>query len=163
MTGFEKSIYALDGFNLVWPDQTEIEQVSLELAKLDPWKHLKISSKALAKGISKSGQMKTAWVVKKNDDCIGIVTIKPDWLLGPYLNLVGLLPEDQGLSIGTQILDWMQREAQISNARNLYLCVSDFNHRAQKLYRSFGFIEVGKLDALICNEHAEILMRKSLS
>ena len=91
MTGFEKSIYALDGFDLVWPDQTEIEQVSLELAKLDPWKHLKISSKALAKGISKSGQMKTAWAVKKNDDYIGIVTIKPDWLLGPYLNLVGLL------------------------------------------------------------------------
>lgn len=44
---------------------------------------------------------------------------------------------------------------------NVFICVSDFNPHAQKLYRELGYKIVGELVDYIIPGHFEILMRKT--
>lgn len=163
VSGFGKLSYDLEGTALVSPDAAMLEFLAEQLAAIDPWKRLGISRNALNASFRKAMDRKEAWGIEVEGSLVGIVIIKPDWLLGPYLNLIGLLPEAQGKGLGTKILGWMQAEAEKSGARNLFLCVTDFNQQAIKSYQRFGFEKVGELDGLIVNQHSEILMRKRLS
>jgi len=162
VTGFDKERYMLDKVELVWPSDEQVCQIAELLSAQDPWKKLGMTAAALECGFSKSKQMNMAWAVVVDGESVGMVTIKPDWLLGPYLNLIGLVDWTQGTGIGLKVLQWMEAEARDANARNLYLCVSDFNTRAQSFYETFGFERVGILEDLLLEGYSEILMRKRL-
>jgi ribosomal protein S18 acetylase RimI-like enzyme len=45
---------------------------------------------------------------------------------------------------------------------NAFICVSDFNEKALKLYESRGYQLLGKLENYIENGFAELLLRKSI-
>ena len=50
-----------------------------------------------------------------------------------------------------------------SKAPNVFLCVSSFNKKAQKLYRRLGYETIGKLKDYIVPGHSEILLRKTIA
>jgi ribosomal protein S18 acetylase RimI-like enzyme len=54
-------------------------------------------------------------------------------------------------------------EGRFPEARNIFLCVSDFNHRARILYERCGYKQVGVLENYVVEGHAELLMRKRLN
>jgi ribosomal protein S18 acetylase RimI-like enzyme len=43
----------------------------------------------------------------------------------------------------------------------VFLCVSSFNERAQKLYQRLGYERVGELPDYVVKGYSEILMRKT--
>jgi ribosomal protein S18 acetylase RimI-like enzyme len=46
---------------------------------------------------------------------------------------------------------------------NVFLCVSDFNHEAQRFYASLGYSVVGVLDDYLVSGLGEVLMRKTIA
>ncbi len=101
--------------------------------------------------------------VLADDALAGIVTIQDPFLHGPYLQLLAILPEFQGQSLGLRLLQWMESEARRAEARQLWLCVSTFNTRARAFYERFGFEAVAVLDKLSTEASDELFMRKRLT
>jgi ribosomal protein S18 acetylase RimI-like enzyme len=101
--------------------------------------------------------------VLAHEECAGIIVILDPFLHGPYLQLLAVLPEFQGRNLGLRLLQWMESEARSAESRQLWLCVSTFNTRAQAFYQRFGFEAVAVLDKLASDASDELLMRKRLS
>ena len=93
---------------------------------------------------------------------VGVAVIRSPWLLGPYMQFLGLDPRYHGQGLGTRVLSWMEAEAKLAGARNLWICAAGFNAGAQRLYTRFGFQTVAALDDLIKDGVPEMLMRKQL-
>lgn len=162
MTAFTENEYELDRCNLRRLSSAEAKTISESLVEIDPWRTLKTKSTRFANHFSKNSEEGGTWGIFLESKLIGVVSIKPDWLMGPYLELLGLLPDGQGLKLGTAVLNWMETEARRFNSRNLFLCVSDFNLNAIEFYKKQGFSEVALLEGLIVDNHGEYLMRKQL-
>lgn len=56
-----------------------------------------------------------------------------------YLNCIGVLPEFQGLGLGSQLLDWSLETAKRKGTSSLSLHAWGDNHGAIALYQRFGF------------------------
>jgi diamine N-acetyltransferase len=93
---------------------------------------------------------------------VGVAVIRSPWLIGPYMQFLGLEPSVHGQGLGTRVLHWMEAEARRTGARNIWICAAGFNDGAQRLYHRFGFETVAALDDLIQDGVPELLMRKRL-
>ncbi len=162
MSGFEDEEYQLEGCRLVFPTRPQAEFLAEELSQIDPWKSLGTSVQLLADhfGVKEAGSSQFAVFVDENP--MGFISVKRRWLLGPYLEFVGLLPSVQGKGLGKVLLRWFEEQAGISKARNLFLCVTCFNHGAIRFYEDAGFEKCAELEGLIQDGTSELLMRKRL-
>jgi ribosomal protein S18 acetylase RimI-like enzyme len=132
-----------------------------KIAQIQPWQHYGLSGTVLAEGFKVSGPLTAAYQIECAGETAGAVVIRPAWLVGPYLQLLAVLPAFQGQGIGTRVVAWFEAEARIKS-RNAWLCVSAFNPVAQRLYKAHGFELVAALDGLIRDGDDELLMRKRL-
>ena len=64
----------------------------------------------------------------------GAIGVRRNWLRGPYLQFLGILPAFQRRGIGSVALDWFEGEARAAQAQNLWVAASDFNARALAFY-----------------------------
>jgi ribosomal protein S18 acetylase RimI-like enzyme len=71
------------------------------------------------------------------------------------------VPEFRGRGLGTAALRWAERRI-FQDHRNVLLCVSSFNRRAQRLYQRLGYETVGRMRDYVVAGHDEILLRKTL-
>lgn len=77
-----------------------------------------------------------------------------------YLQTVCLAPASRGQGLGRRLIEFAeQRIGEVSP--NVFLCVSDFNPRAQALYERLGYQLVGELTDFLVRGHAELLYRKT--
>lgn len=85
------------------------------------------------------------------------------YLQGPfrgYIQTICLTPDVRGRGLGTAVLDWA--EARIfRESPNVFLCVSDFNTGALRLYRRLGYELIGALPDFLVGGSAELLLRKT--
>jgi len=85
------------------------------------------------------------------------------FLAGPfagYVQTVCVAPECRGGGLGRQLVEFAERRiGEVSP--NVFLCVSDFNPRAQALYERLGYQLVGALPDFLVRGHAELLYRKT--
>ena len=72
------------------------------------------------------------------------------------------MPAWQGRGLGSALLLWLEREARAAGERNIWVAVSEINAAAIRLYERHGFKQAAKLDDLVYDGRAEILMRKRL-
>ena len=85
------------------------------------------------------------------------------YLQGPfrgYIQTVCLVPGAQGRGLGTTVLRWAE-ERIFRESPNVFLCVSDFNTGALRLYRRLGYELIGALPDFLIAGSAELLLRKS--
>lgn len=76
----------------------------------------------------------------------------PDPLPGAQeLGQLYVLKGWHGSGIATALMDWSIDTARERGARELYLAVFEFNHRAQAFYTRYGFEEVGAFDFHVGN------------
>jgi ribosomal protein S18 acetylase RimI-like enzyme len=133
------------------------------LAAMPPWSVIGWPADRLARAFSRSMPSVNRFEVVAGGKLAGIVTVQSPFLHGPYLQLLAILPDFQGQKLGQKILEWMEAQARHEEARQLWLCVSSFNTRAQIFYRRFGFEQVALLERLASDAADEIFMRKRLS
>ncbi|HEY8193447.1 MAG TPA: GNAT family N-acetyltransferase [Hyphomicrobium sp.] len=132
------------------------------LARIDPWDRHKYTPSALTAYLAAEEPGAPRFAINVGRGHAGAIGIKRDWLRGPYLQFLGLLPAYQRQGIGTSVLDWFESEARATRAQNLWVAASDFNARALSFYEKHGFSRVATLDALVTEGSSEILLRKRL-
>ena len=140
----------------------ETLRLATSFAAIDPWARYAYQPTRLAAFFSGSEPSAPRYALYADGNIAGVVGLKLDWLRGPFLQFLGILPEAQGQGLGSSVLAWIELEARRGGHGNLWVTASDFNVRALDLYRRHGYEETARLDGLVNDEHAEILLRKRL-
>ena len=87
------------------------------------------------------------------------LAVRPNWLRGPLLELLAVLPQHQGCGLGREAILWLMEETRRAGQSNLWTISSGFNVAALDFYRKLGFEEAGLLPDLISSAETEILLR----
>lgn len=85
------------------------------------------------------------------------------YLHGPfrgYVQTICLRQACRGRGLGSAVLAWAEQRI-FRESPNVFLCVSDFNTGALRLYRRMGYELVGPLTDFLVAGSAELLFRKS--
>jgi len=143
-----------------YPDCAELAP---QLAKLVPWSTYQFTSDTLVHSLAAEQPNAPRFLIRAGDKKIGIVGVQLNWLRGPYLQFLGILPPHQGRGLGAAVLHWLESEARRMGDRNVWVCVSSFNVRAISFYERHGFRRAALLEGLIQEEHNELLLRKRIA
>lgn len=92
----------------------------------------------------------------------GAIGIRLNWLRGPYLQFLGILPDFQRRGLGEKSLAWFEGGARAQLERNLWVAASDFNADAIRFYERHGFERAALLEGLVDDSKTELLFRKRL-
>lgn len=163
MQAFELKTYDL-GLGLIRPlSSGNAEAFGAALAAMPPWSVIGWPQELLTAAFLRQPPSVHRFELLAGGELAGIVTIQDPFLHGPYLQLLAILPSFQGLNLGLSALQWMEQQARMEEARQLWLCVSTFNTRARAFYERFGFEAVAVLDKLASEASDELFMRKRLN
>ncbi|MFM8330589.1 MAG: GNAT family N-acetyltransferase [Candidatus Methylumidiphilus sp.] len=135
------------------------EPLGARLAAIDPWLKLGYSAATLARYLAADTPQRLALAVLDGDRPAACLTIRPDWLRGPLLELLAVLPDSQGIGLGQALIDWLVLETRQQSQYNLWTIGSAFNESALAFYRRQGFEQVGTLPGLIMAAESEVLLR----
>ncbi len=131
-------------------------------AAIDPWARYNYSAEALSKYFRDKEEDAPRYEVVADDVIAGAICIRKNWLRGPYLQFLGILPSFQSQGVGGAALAWFEADARKDKAQNIWVVASDFNAGALAFYERFGFVRVATLDGLVSDKADEILLRKRL-
>ena len=169
MTAFSASSYNL-GMARGEDGAVVLERVDADTARMlgeafagiDPWQAYGFSPIRLERSFAIGTAPDTVRLALRVGGALaGGVILRPNWLRGPYLQFLGILPAYQRHGLGRCVLAWMECEAG-PEERNLWLCCSHFNTKALSFYEAHGFERVALLDDLAVDGIHEHLLRKRL-
>jgi [ribosomal protein S18]-alanine N-acetyltransferase len=126
----------------------------------DPWKRLGYQAKDWDSYFTPLPQGRDSYVVVQGGGVAGIAVVRQKFLLGDYLELLGVANWAKGKGLGKRLLAHVEA-AGFARAKNLFVCVSDFNDQARHFYEKQGYQEIGPLPNLLIPDSAEILLRKT--
>ena len=136
----------------------ELAQCADLLYRSEPWITLNFSlEKCLA---AMKGDFKEVYITKTEGKVTGFVVILLYGVLRGYIQMLCVCPEHRNKRIGTALLTYSQSRI-LKMSPNVFICVSSFNQKAQKLYKNFGFEKIGELKNHIVMGHDEYILRKS--
>ena len=138
------------------------QRLGTAFAAIDPWAAYGYPAAVLARFLAASEPDALRFGLSLDNALAGAAVVRPNWLRGPYLQLLAVLPDAQGRGIGAAFLAWMEREARAANERNLWVAASQINAGAIRFYERHGFVEVAMLNDLVADGFNEILFRKRL-
>lgn len=136
------------------------EAVVTLLAESDPWKTLGYTSEDWKHIFCPIPQDRETYVVESGGHVAGIAIVKRQFLLGDYLELLGIALWARGKGLGATMLAHIE-SAVFGRTKNLFACVSDFNLPAREFYRKQGFQEIGPMPNFLIPGSAELLLRKT--
>jgi ribosomal protein S18 acetylase RimI-like enzyme len=163
MTAFERETHDLGAVVLKALSDESAVALGTALARMPPWSVIGLPAERLISTLQRKLPSVYRFEIVSNGTLAGIVTVQSPFLHGPYLQLLAILPAYQGRNIGLRVLTWMEAQARAEEARQLWLCVTDFNTRARAFYERSGFSAAALLQKLASDGSDEILMRKRLS
>jgi GNAT superfamily N-acetyltransferase len=131
------------------------------LIRLDPWRTLGYTTDGLSRYFLRVDPGLHCYRIVAGSATAGVVCVRYPWLRGPYIELIGLAPDAQGLGLGGATVAWIEAETR-GHAANLWALVSSFNEPARRFYTRRGFVEIAPLADLVAPGHTEILLRKVL-
>ena len=130
------------------------------LVDADPWKRLGYQAKDWDCYFTPLPQGRDSFVVEQNGRVAGIAVVRQKFLLGDYLELLGVADWARGKGLGGQLLTHVE-EAVFARGKNVFACVSDFNDQGRKFYKKQGYQEIGPMPDFLIPGSAEILLRKT--
>jgi [ribosomal protein S18]-alanine N-acetyltransferase len=130
------------------------------LADSDPWKTLGYNDKDWGRIFCPIPQGRESFVAEAGGQVTGIAIVRQKFLLGDYLELLGVAGGARHQGTGKQLLAHVEALV-FARTKNLFACVSDFNTGARDFYRKQGFQEIGPMPNFLIPGSAEILLRKT--
>ncbi|MCB1485232.1 MAG: GNAT family N-acetyltransferase [Hyphomicrobiaceae bacterium] len=140
----------------------EAKVLSIAFAHMEPWSRYPFPAPTLEAYLAGQEPEAPRYSIYAQNQLAGAVGLRLNWLRGPYIQFLGVLPEFQAAGIGSEILKKLEEDAQEAGSRNLWVAASDFNEGAQRFYSRHGFARAGVLDDLVRDGIAEVLFRKRL-
>jgi ribosomal-protein-alanine N-acetyltransferase len=138
-------------------DRSEVIEL---LAFSDPWKRLGYQANDWNSYFAPLPEGRDSYVVEQSRRVAGIAVVRRKFLLGDYVELLGVADWARGKGLGGLLLAHVEASV-FSRAKNLFACVSDFNDQARHFYRKQGYLEIGPIPNFLIPGSAEILLRKS--
>jgi [ribosomal protein S18]-alanine N-acetyltransferase len=131
------------------------------LGNSDPWKTLGYDQEDWGRIFCPTPQGRDSFVGEIEGQIAAIAIVRQKFLLGDYLELLGVAGWARGKGMGTQLLRHIESLV-FARTKNLFACVSDFNKGARDFYKKQGYQEIGPMPNFLIPGTAEILLRKTI-
>jgi ribosomal protein S18 acetylase RimI-like enzyme len=138
-------------------DCAEVVQL---LSQSDPWKTLGYTIADWNRIFCPLPQGRDSYVAELDGRVAGVALVKQKFLLGDYLELLGVAEWARHKGIGSLLLKHVEQLV-FERTKNLFACVSDFNQSARDFYKKQGYQEIGPMPNFLIPGSAEILLRKT--
>lgn len=138
-------------------DCAEVVQL---LSQSDPWKTLGYTIADWNRIFCPLPQGRDSYVAELDGRVAGVALVKQKFLLGDYLELLGVAEWARHKGIGSLLLKHVEQLV-FERTKNLFACVSDFNQAARDFYKKQGYQEIGPMPNFLIPGSAEILLRKT--
>jgi [ribosomal protein S18]-alanine N-acetyltransferase len=138
-------------------DRAEIVQL---LSESDPWRTLGYTIADWNRIFCPLPQGRDSYVAELDGRVAGVALVKQKFLLGDYLELLGVAEWARHNGVGGLLLKHVEQLA-FERTKNLFACVSDFNQSARDFYKKQGYQEIGPMPNFLIPGSAEILLRKT--
>ena len=130
------------------------------MASTDPWLTLGRDLAGCRVAVRRPGA--ELYLARRGEEPLGFILLHPTGAMGsPYVASVAVAAAARGQGVGQRLLDFADHR--YAGARNIFLCVSDFNTDARRLYQRVGYEVVGELEDYVVAGRSEVLMRKRLA
>ena len=136
----------------------EARDCTARLMEFGPWRTVGIPAEKLFKDLT--NPQREVLVAELGQQIAGVLILHLGGSFDGYIQILAVFPEFQGRKLGGQIMKFAEEKI-FQNSKNVFLCVSDFNHRAQKFYERLGYQKVGELKNFLIADQNEILLRKT--
>jgi ribosomal protein S18 acetylase RimI-like enzyme len=130
------------------------------MANSEPWITLRRDYDASLKILTDPSREVSLAMV--GDEIVGFTILTMHGAFVGYLQSVCVAPQWRGKGFGSKLMDYVEKRI-LSETPNVFICVSSFNGRVQKLYERRGYEVVGELKNWIVPGHSEILLRKTIA
>lgn len=137
----------------------QLNQLAVQFSHMSPWVDIELKPENLLDHFTRPDPALFRYMVVYDEQIVGAISIRSPWLKGPYLELLGLKPDMQGLGLGQRLMHWFETEAPVAT-RSLWLLCSDFNHQAIGFYEAMGYEKQCLIDNLYSADFDDYLMRK---
>ncbi len=131
------------------------------LADSDPWRRLGYTSSDWERLFDRSVQGREGFVIEIDGAVAGLALLRQRFLMGDYLELLVIASTARGKGLGRALLNYLEGLV-FARAKNLFVCVSDFNKDARRFYQKHGYQEIGPMPNFLIPGSAEILLRKTI-
>jgi ribosomal protein S18 acetylase RimI-like enzyme len=139
--------------------EQDIEAATQLMANSDPWLTLERNYQKCSAVIR--NPLAETYIVKGNGQVIGLAVIQLKGALVGYIQTLVIEPRYRNLGIGRQLIAFLEKRIH-EVSPNVFMCVSDFNTDAQRMYQNLGFDVIGEIKNYIKEGHSEILLRKTI-
>jgi len=130
------------------------------MANSEPWITLRRDYDASLKILIDSSR--EVYLAMVGDEIVGFTILSMQGAFVGYLQSVCVAPQWRGEGIGSELMDYVEKRI-LSETPNVFICVSSFNGRVQRLYERRGYEAIGELKDFIVPGHSEILLRKTIA
>ena len=134
-----------------------------EMAAIDPWRRLGIDAGRLTASLTTTRSDVISFEARRDGTVRGLLSMRLDWLFGPYIRLLAVLPSAQSSGVGSGLIAHAADIARSRNDSNLWVCASAFNTAAIGFYERQGFARIGTLHGLVVPTEDEVLLRLQLT
>lgn len=138
----------------------EAEACTKMMAESEPWRTLGRDYEASLKIVSDSSH--EVYLALWDGEIVGFVVVSMTGAFVGYVKSIYTVPEWRSRGIGSRLMSFVEDRI-FREAPNVFICVSDFNEDAQRLYRRLGYEVVGELKDYLISGKSEILMRKTIA
>lgn len=139
-------------------DRTAVVQL---LGASDPWTTLGYTEADWDRIFCPIPQGRDSYVAECNGRVAGIAVVRQKFLLGDYLELLGVAEWARQQGVGGRLLTHIEQLV-FSRTQNLFACVSDFNLSAREFYKKMGYKEIGPMPNFLIPGCSEIFLRKTM-
>lgn len=135
----------------------EAEHCARMMAESEPWITLGRSFEA---GLAMlQDPFRERYLALLGSEITGFLVLMTRGALVGYIQTICVAPAFRRSGIGTKLVAFAE-ERIFADFPNVFMCVSSFNVRAQRLYERLGYEQIARLDDYIVPGHAELLLRK---
>jgi [ribosomal protein S18]-alanine N-acetyltransferase len=140
-------------------DTTILDQCALLMSESEPWLTLKRDLKGCEDAMR--GDHKEVYVGTDNAELVGFAVLQMRGTFKGYIQSIFIRPGHRDKGLGSVLLKFCE-ERIFQLSPNAFMCVSEFNTEAARLYHKLGYVKVGDLKDFVVKGHSEILLRKSI-
>jgi ribosomal protein S18 acetylase RimI-like enzyme len=138
--------------------RAEAEACARMMAGTEPWITLRRDFDACLRVML--DETRERYVAYEGERLCGLLVLNLRGAFVGYIQSVCAAPESRGKGVGTALVAFAE-ERIFREHRNVFICVSDFNPGARRLYERLGYRLVGELTDYVVSGRSELLLRKT--
>ena len=140
-------------------DEKILDRCALMMSQSEPWITLKRDLEGCKE--SMRGDYKEVYVCREGEKLCGFIVLQMAGVFKGYIQSICVSPEMRGLGLGTELIGFAE-ERIFSISPNVFMLVSAFNEKADRLYSRLGYEKIGTLKNFVIDGYDEFLLRKTI-